>query len=686
MEAEVYSPLRGSDDFPPSPNESGAQAWDQGPPSGTSELPDATEPSPAKLDPKMIPDISTSDLAQPNGALGTDTSRDEDPLMKAVATAVKKLGQEVEKLGQCLPVTPSLDDDASGTRFPVFDHFVIVGIDPATDSAEPTVLYSHSAPGRPDIESELQGRVALPSFCFPSGAATRQLRRSKSDSDLSSFMFGHTEPDCPSASHVFQFSGLAGNLYGVCVYNQEILQDGPSFLEPCFVYPPPKSQKLKAATRCYCFLTRVPVLPLLFSALYTLLDRGRLLKVSLFAVAEPEVRKKLMVAEKKAAIQMLDELAKSALPYRGGQLRFKPFEDMDPILATIEPYTDRDMSPLMSAYGVHVLLGALSLDSFVFVLMSVLLERRVLFVSSCPGMLSAAVVGFVSLLKPLEWQSMFVPILPPKLHHFFEAPVPFLVGAVDVEEGWKSRVQDAVWVHLEEDRVEGWNLAAKDSILPAEQHLKKALRAVMPAPTPWRELLQSKLFRGSSEQLGPASAVCALLRDYIRSLVCRVHQRSYLSDNPFGFTRHTAGEASFLDTLAGSRMMCSYFEEGGALGPTNIQRTAAGACRTLLAQRQKLAEAHGELGGPETPPCSPGGEPLTSPLSGLELRKEDSFLRQLAQIERGDQDPSRSVSDKLSRSMRKASRRTASAVSDYKEYIRNMTTAAAPGEAGPATH
>ena len=24
--------------------------------------------------------------------------------------------------------------------------------------------------------------------------------------------------------------------------------------------------------------------------------------------------------------------------------------------------------------------------------------------------------------RPLEWQSMFVPILPAKLHHFFDAP------------------------------------------------------------------------------------------------------------------------------------------------------------------------------------------------------------------------------------------------------------------------
>ena len=209
-------------------------------------------------------------------------------LHQATASVIKKLSAELERLSSCLSVCP-IESDRRGTALPVYDHFVIVGTDRSAAEAAPTILYSHAPSGRPDISSELQGRVDLPAFCFPNGMSSRQIRRSKSDSDLSSFMFGHTEPDSPEFSHMFQFSGLAGNLYGVCVYNQELLEDGPSFLEPDFSYPPPKSQKLQAVTRCYCFLSRVPFLQLLFSALYILLDRGRLLKVSLFAVAEPQV-------------------------------------------------------------------------------------------------------------------------------------------------------------------------------------------------------------------------------------------------------------------------------------------------------------------------------------------------------------------------------------------------------------
>lgn len=43
-----------------------------------------------------------------------------------------------------------------------------------------------------------------------------------------------------------------------------------------------------------------------------------------------------------------------------------------------------------------------------------------------------------SLLLPFQWQHVYVPILPHSLHHFLDAPVPFLMGLKHVcggEEG-----------------------------------------------------------------------------------------------------------------------------------------------------------------------------------------------------------------------------------------------------------
>eukprot|EP00658_Telonema_sp_P-2_P070872 TRINITY_DN60251_c0_g2_i2.p1 TRINITY_DN60251_c0_g2~~TRINITY_DN60251_c0_g2_i2.p1 ORF type:complete len:700 (-),score=144.80 TRINITY_DN60251_c0_g2_i2:286-2385(-) len=626
--------------------------------------------------PQIRHNTDASAPAEGEGA-AKDSSHGADQLRAAVATAVKKLGQEVEKLSGLIPSSPLLDEDGLGTNCPVFDHFLIVGLDGESDV--PSVLYHHSAPGRPELNDELRGRVDLPEFCFPCGISRRQVRRTKSDSDLSQFMFGHNEPDNPADSHVFQFSGLAGNLYGVCVYNQELLEDGPSFLEPTFSYPPPKSHKLQAARRCYCFLTRVPVLPLLFSALYTLLDRGRLLKVSLFAVVEPEVRLQLTVAEKKAAIQMLNHLSTTVLPYQGGDLTLKPFEDMDPIQCSLSPYSHSDLTPLLANYGVHILLGSLSLNSFLFVFMSVLLERRVVFVCDCPGLLSAALLSLVSLLRPLAWQSMFVPILPVKMHHFLDAPVPYLVGVVEIADAWKPKVHDAVYVHLLEDRVEGWNLLAKRCQLPSEGHLRKLLAPCIGNPLSRKQLLQMRLFRVPPELAAKSTAASNLLTEYTRSIICRGHQWNFLRDNQFSTLRCSPSEADFLETLASSRMMTSFFEEGKAWGSTTLGRTAGAACRVISSQRTALAAAHGGLDMEEAADSTPGSARSTSlsPISGLELQKEDSFLRQLAKIERGDVGPKGATQNRMSRSLRKASRRTNSAVSEYTDYITQISNSSA---------
>ena len=75
---------------------------------------------------------------------------------------------------------------------------------------------------------------------------------------------------------------------------------------------------------------------------------------------------------------------------------------------------------------------------------------------------------------------MFVPILPAKLHHFFDAPVPFLVGVTVLDEAWKQRTHDAVFVYLAEDRIEAWNLIDKDAAMPAAGQLRQALKPFFP--------------------------------------------------------------------------------------------------------------------------------------------------------------------------------------------------------------
>eukprot|EP00117_Sycon_ciliatum_P020443 scpid18653/ scgid18214/ DENN domain-containing protein 1A; Connecdenn len=59
---------------------------------------------------------------------------------------------------------------------------------------------------------------------------------------------------------------------------------------------------------------------------------------------------------------------------------------------------------------------------------AMLFERRIIITSSKLSLVSACVHGAASLLYPLNWQHIFVPIMPTKLIDYCCAPMPFLVG------------------------------------------------------------------------------------------------------------------------------------------------------------------------------------------------------------------------------------------------------------------
>lgn len=50
-----------------------------------------------------------------------------------------------------------------------------------------------------------------------------------------------------------------------------------------------------------------------------------------------------------------------------------------------------------------------------------------LIVSDCQKLMVVA-EGVTSLLFPFTWPHVYVPILPAPLHHFLDAPVPFVMG------------------------------------------------------------------------------------------------------------------------------------------------------------------------------------------------------------------------------------------------------------------
>lgn len=93
----------------------------------------------------------------------------------------------------------------------------------------------------------------------------------------------------------------------------------------------------------------------------------------------------------------------------------------------------RNQLPLCD-YLVSDLLKLLDLPSFIQLFTCVLLENQVLLYSRDLHRLMLVSELVTSVLFPFNWQHVYVPILPSTLHHFLDAPVPFIMGLHAVTE------------------------------------------------------------------------------------------------------------------------------------------------------------------------------------------------------------------------------------------------------------
>ncbi len=98
-------------------------------------------------------------------------------------------------------------------------------------------------------------------------------------------------------------------------------------------------------------------------------------------------------------------------------------------------------------------------------------ESRIIFLSSHAGMLHLACHALASLLYPLKWASIFIPILPARLLSALEAPCPYIVGVERRYERIELPDDDYVLVDLDKDTID----ATSPPVSLPRQHRRKLL-------------------------------------------------------------------------------------------------------------------------------------------------------------------------------------------------------------------
>ncbi|AQL09560.1 DENN (AEX-3) domain-containing protein [Zea mays] len=143
------------------------------------------------------------------------------------------------------------------------------------------------------------------------------------------------------------------------------------------------------------------------------------------------------------------------LPPRGGELVFRPLEHLQPVkysrpglplLGFGEEILDNALTRAeknkinlhlvaaeealaLSIWTMATVCRSLSLESVLGLFTGVLLEKQIVVICPNLGVLSAILLSIIPMIRPFQWQSLLLPILPRKLIDFLDAPVPFIVKA-----------------------------------------------------------------------------------------------------------------------------------------------------------------------------------------------------------------------------------------------------------------
>ncbi|KAI9801396.1 MAG: hypothetical protein M1825_003375 [Sarcosagium campestre] len=128
---------------------------------------------------------------------------------------------------------------------------------------------------------------------------------------------------------------------------------------------------------------------------------------------------------------------------------------------------------------LYALFRSLSVQNIVALFEFALSESRIILLSSHTAMLHLASKALTSLLYPMVWNGIFIPVLPARLLSAVEAPCPYIVGIERRYENIELPEDDFVLVDLDNDTIQS---TAAPMSLPRQQRRKLVSLLQLAAP------------------------------------------------------------------------------------------------------------------------------------------------------------------------------------------------------------
>ncbi|KAJ3695574.1 hypothetical protein LUZ60_000951 [Juncus effusus] len=243
------------------------------------------------------------------------------------------------------------------------------------------------------------------------------------------------------------------------------------------------------------------------------------------------------------SLQLICEYYKLECPKRGSSLTFQPLEHLHPLtfqrpseailhiagstldvrslnagLELTEVHNallSEEESTALSVWAVACICGCLRLEHVITLFTAALLEKQVAIVCSNLGILSASVLSIIPLIRPYQWQSLLMPVLPNDMLDFLDAPVPYIVGVQNRTGDLQSRLTNVVLIDANKNQVKAGSIPQ----LPQQRELLASLR-------PYHSMLVGESFLArrrpvyecTDTQVEAAKGFLAVLRSYLDSL------------------------------------------------------------------------------------------------------------------------------------------------------------------------
>ncbi|KAF8721312.1 hypothetical protein HU200_023245 [Digitaria exilis] len=229
------------------------------------------------------------------------------------------------------------------------------------------------------------------------------------------------------------------------------------------------------------------------------------------------------------------------LPSRGGELVFRPLEHLQPVkysrpglsllgfgeiimdngLASAETnkvnarLAAAEEALALSIWTTATVCRALSLESVLGLFAGVLLEKQIVVICPNLGILSAIVLSIIPMIRPFQWQSLLLPVLPRKLVDFLDAPVPFIAGVQHKPPDIKMKGSSLVRINVQKDQVKACSLPQ----LPRYKELVSDLGPIH-ARLSCEDALAKRhpIYKRSEVQAEAAWQFLDVMRSYLESL------------------------------------------------------------------------------------------------------------------------------------------------------------------------